>query len=209
MSNMHNLPTKDDFLNNLETFEHCDICQEAFDEVHVPTRTKCNHLFGATCLKKWIDSDEDQSHACPMCREPMFTKPVPPLSFLPGTRPADHSGAWWLETVDLEKAQLFVKALWDMIKRQVQAEDDRVYESDVEIYINLALWVTAREHPHEHYGDGLYIKAEHWSAVKEVAKDMFLKHHQDHHGGRSSSLDAAELAIWYSKMAEAVGWRVV
>jgi len=205
MSHTRNVLTKQDFLNNLETFEHCDICYEAFDEVHVPTRTKCNHLFGASCLKKWFDSNEEQSNTCPKCREPMFAKLVP-LTFLSGIRPVDNNSARLLENVDFEKAQLFVKALWDMIKREVQAGETKVYESDIVILITLAMREMAHD---ESFHTRLFIKTKHWPAVKEVAKDMFRKHHQDHHEGRSSSLDAAELAIWYSKMAEAVGWRLV
>jgi hypothetical protein len=44
----------------------CPICQ--MDEDEKLCRTKCNHIFHASCLRVWIRKND----SCPLCREPVM-----------------------------------------------------------------------------------------------------------------------------------------
>lgn len=84
ISNMA-LPTKDVFLSNLEVFSQCSICLQAIDTAeHVAVRTSCQHVFGKSCLTKWIESSQANSAACPVCRTVLFVKPLTPPRFIIG-----------------------------------------------------------------------------------------------------------------------------
>jgi len=223
MSSFQDLPTKADFLRNVQTFENCSICKDPFDETHFPSRTKCDHVFGLTCLRAWIDANHDQSHTCPMCREPMFAKPPPPFFIIPGIRPEDSSGTRvddqlgfrlnndpaarsnevvtvWLDTaVPRKDVKSFLRSLW--LKSKVRVISSlNFYDSDIEVTVHSALQRTADTC---HYPAGLHIKAEHWPAVKVVAEDMFRWHFEHENGG--FDMGGAE-DTWMRKMMEAIKW---
>jgi hypothetical protein len=109
----HTLPTKATFLaNHLERIEKCTICHDPFDSQHMPTRihgARCCHIFGSTCLVKWLDSDSHQSNACPMCRKVLFIEPRlhPFPSFIPGVRRSVFTNRLD-ELTDVEHAWSFV-----------------------------------------------------------------------------------------------------
>jgi hypothetical protein len=59
-----------------------DVSGSVERDTRVPTRIRgtqqCQHIFGSSCFKSWIDSDSEQSNTRPMCREELFLKPPPP-----------------------------------------------------------------------------------------------------------------------------------
>lgn len=72
------LPTKEQFLaNQISVIQDCGICQQNFDtSEHAPARLcgpdSCHHVFGASCLTKWLESDMPCANKCPMCRKELF-----------------------------------------------------------------------------------------------------------------------------------------
>lgn len=54
----------------------CNICLEPFIWGHHPVRftgaDSCGHVFGATCLQKWTESQNDNANKCPTCRHLLF-----------------------------------------------------------------------------------------------------------------------------------------
>ena len=74
----NNLSSRATFLNNhVDVLTECSICHENFDhKEHAPARltglNSCRHVFGASCLKGWIMSDEPNANKCPMCRAVLY-----------------------------------------------------------------------------------------------------------------------------------------
>jgi hypothetical protein len=204
MSAAQNLPSKDDFLNNLNIAEHCDICLEAFDATHAPTRTACSHTFGSTCLRKWIDSDSEQSNACPKCRTVLFKKTLQLPKYVAGMRPEDDDddGYTWLEAVtSVSRVEIFIIQLWESTYRLHAST--RVYESDIEGCVNLALYFTATSSPDD-LPFGLYLKSENWPAIQLVVKEMVAEHCRL--GEEFRRLDAWERCnVWVPRMSEVMG----
>jgi hypothetical protein len=207
MSATQDLPSKDDFLNNIDIAERCDICLEAFDANHAPTRTTCGHTFGSTCLRKWIDSNSEQSNACPKCRTVLFKKPLQLPEYVAGMRPDDDDDDdyTWLEAVrNVSHAEIFVMKLWASTYRLHAST--RIYESDIEGCVNMALYFTATFSPHE-LPFGLYLKSERWPAIQQVVKEMVAEHCR--FGEEFRELDVAERwNVWIPRMSEAVGWEL-
>lgn len=84
MSASNSLPTKADFIaNRLEKLDECEICREGFDTAtHFATRIQgrqYQHIFGESCLLVWLNSTSEQSNACPLCREILLVKLLPPM----------------------------------------------------------------------------------------------------------------------------------
>lgn len=54
----------------------CYICQEEYytgDELEIPTRLPCGHVFGGRCLEKWLDPHSERPvNTCPLCRCKLF-----------------------------------------------------------------------------------------------------------------------------------------
>lgn len=54
----------------------CSICYEPFSSNHQPVSSfgdqSCSHVFGATCLRVWLDSLNKRTITCPTCRQPWF-----------------------------------------------------------------------------------------------------------------------------------------
>lgn len=71
------LPLRDDFIaNNIIVIDTCNICLEPFNTEHLPARlsgtNSCYHVFGSTCLKKWLTSENDNANKCPTCRTLLY-----------------------------------------------------------------------------------------------------------------------------------------
>ncbi|KAF2443488.1 hypothetical protein P171DRAFT_486220 [Karstenula rhodostoma CBS 690.94] len=72
------LPTRDHFLaHQISVIQNCSICQDDFDtDKHAPARlcgpNSCHHVFGASCLRKWLKSDMLGANKCPLCRRELF-----------------------------------------------------------------------------------------------------------------------------------------
>ena len=52
-----------------DSADECHICKEPFSvTLETATRLPCDHVFGADCLKTWLES----SNSCPLCRVTLF-----------------------------------------------------------------------------------------------------------------------------------------
>jgi len=49
----------------------CAICAERFGADEMPCRTRCGHLFGEKCIRRWIQQGD--KNGCPHCRRPFET----------------------------------------------------------------------------------------------------------------------------------------
>ncbi|KAF2243269.1 hypothetical protein BU26DRAFT_554809 [Trematosphaeria pertusa] len=77
MENNTALPSKNEYLaNQIDVISDCSICHEGFDDEHRPARlsgqNSCHHVFGSTCLRRWLESDEPAANKCPMCRKILY-----------------------------------------------------------------------------------------------------------------------------------------
>jgi hypothetical protein len=70
------LPSREQFLAAGTEPDTCNICFEPFNCSHHPVRftsaDSCGHVFGATCLKMWVESWNDNADKCPTCRRVLF-----------------------------------------------------------------------------------------------------------------------------------------
>jgi hypothetical protein len=79
----------------LEDFTQCCICFEAFDhDKHTPTRftgpNACAHVFGGSCLRRWLRSAIAGTDVCPICRRQLYYRlDGPPVISTPVS---DNSG---------------------------------------------------------------------------------------------------------------------
>lgn len=201
---------KSSFLqNNLETISACDICHEPFSETHAPARIKgpktCQHIFGMTCLRKWMNSGSKQSNTCPKCREVLFTQPVMPriLTSHPSADERTIMYNAWLEHLTATEDQLtFLRLLWKNLYGFHKDEKLFIYEEDIEACINKALWETAHERSAKH---GLFIKAENFGKVTEVAIHMMATHYTNAEFLPLEADDHDE--TWAPMMKYALGWK--
>jgi hypothetical protein len=198
MAQLLSTPSKAEFMGTLETLQHCDLCRDPFSETHIPTRTKCDHIFGSTCLQAYIDSDDDDSNKCPKCHKVMFIDPIVPLSFMDGARPKDVDLCWVENIASYKDAKSLVHTLWINMSI-LNHHDGVVYDTDLEERISHALWTVAHD---ECYYDGVCIMSEHWPAVKDVAKAMMKWHHR-----RKDAFRSAMGHDWMEQVAVAVGWK--
>ena len=70
------LPSREQFLAAGTEPDTCNICFEPFNCGHHPVRftgsDNCGHVFGATCMQKWAESQNDNANKCPTCRRELF-----------------------------------------------------------------------------------------------------------------------------------------
>lgn len=53
-----------------EGYQDCPICQESYEsneDSEVPVRLPCQHIFGRTCISKWLSEN-----TCPLCRATIY-----------------------------------------------------------------------------------------------------------------------------------------
>lgn len=197
------LPSRDQFLkDNLDVIATCDICQEPFTAEHPPARIRtskeCQHIFGATCLRHWLESDAENANTCPVCRAVLFRKVRKPN--FTGSTWRSYSEVWvenlatWVERKNF--ARCLWAALWELYHGQA------ITDTDIEETVNEALIDTSMDG-----GDrGLYIRSEHWPAMKTLSKEMVNAHYEN---GVYKVMSAEELKDkWMPKLAQALGWRV-
>lgn len=62
---------------NRDVVEQCHICLDPFDAGHPPARfrgpDKCQHIFGAPCLREWCLTRNVNAARCPICRTELFS----------------------------------------------------------------------------------------------------------------------------------------
>ena len=74
------LPTKTVYLaNQIDILRECTICHDPFDDTdHAPARLtgegSCHHVFGSSCLKIWMESEQPGANKCPYCRKVLFRR---------------------------------------------------------------------------------------------------------------------------------------
>jgi hypothetical protein len=74
------LPTRSRWVrNHFEVLAECSICFERFDHRgHAPARltgqNSCSHIFGSSCLRRWVESDHENANKCPSCRRVLFRR---------------------------------------------------------------------------------------------------------------------------------------
>jgi hypothetical protein len=74
-------PTKDSFIQNHLEPVTCSIClgskfQKKHKLVQISNHPECSHIFGKSCLLKWLSAKELNSHKCPLCRS-ILCEPTP------------------------------------------------------------------------------------------------------------------------------------
>jgi hypothetical protein len=79
VSSTNSLPTRRQWqMNELNVLVECNLCFEEFynHPGHAPARfigpNSCNHVFGSSCLKRWVDSGNANANKCPNCRRVLF-----------------------------------------------------------------------------------------------------------------------------------------
>jgi hypothetical protein len=181
------LPTFEEFvLNNQKVIAACDttcdmcyICQEPFDSEHAPTQIRspngeCQHVFGSTCIRFWLESDAHNANRCPCCRAVLFRKPMllAPVEFAENLSdtyfdegdPTQDGGGGYLEDLSsLEDIQWFVSQLWRCSSIR-HFQSDRSIEYDTAEHA-LYLFSVYIKYP-------LYIRHEHWDNMEAVARSM-------------------------------------
>ena len=73
----HNLPSREEYIaNHVTVIDTCNICLQPFDTEHIPARlsgtNSCHHVFGSTCIKKWLTTTNDNANKCPTCRTRLY-----------------------------------------------------------------------------------------------------------------------------------------
>ncbi|CAF3086577.1 unnamed protein product [Rotaria sp. Silwood2] len=59
--------SQDDELHN-----QCSICLATMDKKNECSSLPCRHIFHKECIHTWIETDEETSLQCPICRKPIF-----------------------------------------------------------------------------------------------------------------------------------------
>ena len=63
--------------SNMDIVEQCHVCFEPFNAAHLPARfrgaSRCQHIFGAPCMREWCLNHNENATRCPICRTEMFT----------------------------------------------------------------------------------------------------------------------------------------
>jgi len=54
------------------SIENCTICLLVMDKKNQCSILPCKHIFHMKCIHEWIDSDEETSLQCPICRKAIF-----------------------------------------------------------------------------------------------------------------------------------------
>ena len=202
------LPTKDDFVaNHLEAIQHCDICHEPFDEEHVATRIRglnqCQHIFGSTCLQKWIDSNSPQANSCPKCREVLFIQPAARTTFVAGMRASNAFN--YLENINsLEHRWLFVNTLREVTSLWA-LNIPVTYDSDLEGMVNCTLIEVSKKYPQD-FVYGPFVRPDNLLALREVAREMMMSPLDD--GYVLPPDDRTINAAWFSGVAGVLGWNL-
>lgn len=64
-----------------DTFKHCVICQEPFQDGDSLRVLPCQHLFHCSCINKWIGGENSSDYCiisgCPMCKKNLPKTPMP------------------------------------------------------------------------------------------------------------------------------------
>jgi len=175
---------------------------EPFDADHQPACIKtpnCQHTFGRECLNQWIESGEENSNKCPLCREELFFKLEEP-EFIEGARDEGINSTMLHQIETWVEAKKFIKLMWRSLYKLYE-RDQTIYDSDIEEQINAALARTAENYNHTH---GLYIFSNHWPEVRLVARDMV----EHFHNGFYLPMEIMQRRCYFYSLSDALGWDV-
>ncbi|KAF1918018.1 hypothetical protein BDU57DRAFT_537630 [Ampelomyces quisqualis] len=204
MSALNSLPTKTDFMaNHIEKLETCGICYEPFDATHVATRIqglKCQHIFGWTCLNKWLNSNAEQSNTCPMCREVLFVKPPPKKRCICTITNVEHAWEYVFQLRDVCQILQNADRTWL----------DLTLAQKLITIMNVTAVYTATPYAADFPG-GLKLTERHREVVRPIVEAMLLMPREDPSciATRAEMRDRTPLSInaaWFSLLSRALGW---
>jgi hypothetical protein len=197
MPRVKKLPTRAEFFRNVKVVDNCAICHDGFSATHKPTRTgptsKCSHIFGDKCLRKWSKSGNEQANTCPLCREELFEKPKAPVF-------TNRRSLFtlWLNNINCrDTAKSFIRTLW----RQLWDLQHARYIHDCEI--DLAIYEAVLSFAEDQVF-GRFPRVDSWPGLRSVAKEMVKAHYENE---EFKELTARQLAYkWMPTVGDALGW---
>lgn len=207
------LPSKLQFLQTQIAVLTCTICHEGFNETHPPAqcqgKEKCQHIFGLPCLLKWFRSEDGNTNACPVCREPLFRK-LPKPKYKSDIK--KFNTPIWLDSEEtLEEAVEFVAYLWQRLgnhfEKMLNALEDLGDEGDdliinhsfLERNINEALRMISQTRGTDHMN--YFIRPKHWPVVIRVAEAMMNTHFDKGEFDPTANLDP-----FWERVLNLFGW---
>ncbi|KAF1831041.1 hypothetical protein BDW02DRAFT_607394 [Decorospora gaudefroyi] len=201
------LPSRREFFNNIVVVERCGICMGPFDGTHQPAHIKsgkCEHTFGITCIRKWAESDQANSHMCPLCREVLFVRPKKPNFQPSGVRGHDNGTIWIHGLCTHDRAKAFVRSMWTVLWGLFQDDyqQNGIFDSDIEEHINRAL----NDLTDESYHSGLHILSEHWPGIRSVARCMIVKHYENGYYCGCGGEDLEK--VWMPAISAVLEWEL-
>jgi hypothetical protein len=202
MPRVKKLPTRAEFLRkDVNVVEDCAICHEAFSSTHQPARitnSKCTHIFGARCIRKWSNSNNEQANTCPLCREELFKKPKVPAFTNRAMRVCTIYVPWLNSTHSRDTAKSFIREFW----RQLWPLQQELHIYDCEI--DHAIFKTILLHAGK-LEFGRFPRVDSWPGLRSVAKEMVKVHYENE---EYKELTARQLAYkWMPTVGDALGWR--
>lgn len=95
---------------DLKPTETCVICTEPFSETHQPVALPCRHIFGHTCIKKWLRNGRGNTNSCPFCRHIIFDQ---------ASQSTFDAASIWKALCEQppERLHSFLSAMWEGIRK--------------------------------------------------------------------------------------------
>lgn len=214
MSSPTPLPTRVRFLADIgssyiDLNGTCDICHGAFDRGHhVAVRTKCQHIFGLSCLTRWTYTNGEQLNTCPNCRRALFIKPPDFPVFAAGY----YSDSSYYYSLDMctnpVSSRTIVIHIWHQM-RQVNPQFI-IYNGNIEAQIHRAGQYFA-----DNFGLIFRIDPTHLVNLREVAKDMIREQAETQDVFEDASIGGMPCrwvrnleGVWLPRVAEVFGWQL-
>jgi hypothetical protein len=214
MSSPTPLPTRVRFLADIgssyiDLNGTCDICHGAFDRGHhIAVRTKCQHIFGLSCLTRWTYTNGEQLNTCPNCRRALFIKPPDFPVFAAGY----YSDSSYYYSLDMctnpVSSRTIVIHIWHQM-RQVNPQFI-IYNGNIEAQIHRAGQYFA-----DNFGLIFRIDPTHLVNLREVAKDMIREQAETQDVFEDASIGGMPCrwvrnleGAWLPRVAEVFGWQL-
>jgi len=215
MSSPTPLPTRVRFLADIEIVytnvtETCDICHGAFDRgAHKAARTICQHIFGLSCLTRWVYTNAGQSNTCPKCRRALFVNPPNTPVFASGYR-SDRS---YYYSLDMCTSPVLSRTIVLLIWRKLRELNPQyvIYDGDIEVKI-----LSAGKCIVERFGVLFFrIDPTHLVNLRDVAKDMIKEQAETRDIFEYTSVSGVPVgrvknleSVWLPRVAEVFGWQL-
>lgn len=214
MSSPTPLPTRVRFLADIgssyiDLNGTCDICHGAFDRGHhIAVRTKCQHIFGLSCLTRWTYTNGEQLNTCPNCRRALFIKPPDFPVFAAGY----YSDSSYYYSLDMctnpVSSRTIVIHIWHQM-RQVNPQFI-IYNGNIEAQIHRAGQYFA-----DNFGLIFRIDPTHLVNLRDVAKDMIKEQAETRDIFEYTSVSGVPVgrvknleSVWLPRVAEVFGWQL-